>query len=209
VVVVGSWLFLVDVVGGGCGKLFLVVVVVVVGSWLFLANVFSKIFSCSCEFFCEFFCPKLLPVTSLIDDPVEMSERSVPKSVSTFALGDNVSLFTLIVGTDVDNVDSVVVLKAISVASVFAVCAVVIVFVVVVFGGGAAIVVVLIVFIVDVSEVGFSAYLVFLMVALSSTNVLINPLFLAEAACCCDDREPAFAFSGFLESFLGFSRQIP
>ena len=66
-VVVGSWLFLVDVVGGGCGKLFLVVVV---ASWLFLVIVFSNIFSCSCESFC----PRLLPVTSLIEDPVETSE---------------------------------------------------------------------------------------------------------------------------------------
>ena len=87
-----------------------------------------------------------------------------------------------------DNVDSVVVLKTISVAFVFAVCAFVVV--VVGGGGGAAIVVVLIVFIVDVSEVGFSAYLVFLMVAPSSIIVLINPLFLAEAACCCDNRLP-------------------
>ena len=78
------------------------------------------------------------------------------------------------------------VLNIISVAFVFAVGAVV----VVVGGGGAAVVVVLIVFIVDVPAVGFSAYLVFLMVALSSIIVLINPLFLAEAACCCDDREP-------------------
>ena len=85
-----------------------------------------------------------------------------------------------------DNVDSVVVLKTIS-AFVFVVCAFV---VVIVLGGGAAIVVVLIVFIVDVSAVGFSAYLVFLMVAFSSTTVLINPLFLAETACCCDDRLP-------------------
>ena len=69
-VVVGSWLFLVDVVGGGCGKLFLVVVVAVVGSWLFLVIVFSKIFSCSCESLC----PRLLPVTSLIDDLVKKSE---------------------------------------------------------------------------------------------------------------------------------------
>ena len=84
-----------------------------------------------------------------------------------------------------DNVDSVVVLKTL--AFVFAVSAFV---VVVVGGGGAAIVEVLLVFIVDVSAVGFSAYLVFLMVAFSSTTVLINPLFLAETACCCDDRLP-------------------
>ena len=86
-----------------------------------------------------------------------------------------------------NNVDSVVVLKTISVAFVLAVCAFV---VVVVGGGGAAIVEVLLVFIVDVSAVGFSAYLVFLVVAFSSTTVLINPLFLAEAACCCDNRLP-------------------
>ena len=63
VVAVGSWLFLVDVVGGGCGKLFLVVVV---GSWLFLVIVFS------CSY--ESFCPRLLPVTSSINDLVETSE---------------------------------------------------------------------------------------------------------------------------------------
>ena len=157
------------------------VVVVVVGSWLLLVIVFSRIFSCSSESFC----PRLLLVTSLIGDLVETSEESVPKSVSTFALEGNVSLFSLIVGTDVDNVDSVVVLKTL--AFVFAVSA----FVVVVGGcGGAAIIEVLLVFIVDVSAVGFSAYLVFLTFALSSIMLLINPLFLVEAACCCDNRLP-------------------
>ena len=83
-----------------------------------------------------------------------------------------------------DNVDSVVVLKTLAFVPVSA-------FVVVGGGGGgAAIVEVLLVFIVDVSAVGFSAYLVFLMVAFSSTTVLINPLFLAETACCCDDCLP-------------------
>ena len=84
-----------------------------------------------------------------------------------------------------DNVDSVVVLK--TPAFVFAVSAFV---VVVVDGGGGAIVEVLLVFIVDVSAVGFSAYLVFLTFALSSIMLLINPLFLVEAACCCDNRLP-------------------